>query len=116
MELEELYESLVGHHIRAKDGELCIPDFEQEDYEELYYALLGALSPIVGENYWGWYERMVMSYHRHRAANAKFYEFADSLFSTPIDNHTIRMQLVILKYAIGRRFWSGYPSKGEDAQ
>lgn len=113
MELEKLYDSLCGNNIKSKYGELSIPDFENEDYEELYFAILEELTPIIGGNYWGWYERMIHSYYRHRAANAKFYEFSRPHLQIPLDNHTIRMQLVILKYAIGRRYWSAYDTEGE---
>ncbi|WP_067936741.1 hypothetical protein [Alicyclobacillus kakegawensis] len=113
--LDELYESLKG--CRSQNGELVIPDFTDADYEDLYYAILDSLKDEFGTNYPGWYKIWAYRYHRHRQNNSKTYEFADPPYDLPLEQQTIRNQLVVLKFFIGRRYWHRKTSmywKGED--
>lgn len=112
MNFKELYSQLKGVS-RVKDGELCITDFTDEDYENLYYTLLEMLSPFIGENYEYWYTQKARSYHKQRLAKAHTYDFYDPQFEKPVEAQTIREQLVVIKFFIQRRAYSKYPMKGE---
>jgi hypothetical protein len=109
MTYKELYESLKG--TRVIQGELWIPDFTDEDYEELYYMLLEELAPAIGTNYEYWYTKTARSYHRYKARGRHTFDFYDPQYEKSVGSQTIREQLATLKYYIQKRAYSRYPLK-----
>lgn len=101
--IEELYHSLVGY--RSRNGELFIEDFDERDYEELYYAILSALRDVIGDNYPTWYMRWAASYADRLRKNAHRYGLYVPQVELPLEQQSIRMQLSVLKYYISRRYW-----------
>lgn len=107
--MKELYESLIG--TRVVQGELTIPDFSPEMYEDLYYALLETLAPYIGQNYEFWYTKTARSYHRYKARSRNTYDFYDPQVEKDVHSQTIREQLATIKYYLQKRAYSRYPLK-----
>lgn len=101
--IEELYHSLKG--CRSRNGELVIPEFEERDYEELYYAILDSLRDEFGDNYFGWYMSWAHRYHQHKVLNSHRYDLPEPCVDLPLEQQSIRVQLAVLKYFISRRYW-----------
>lgn len=108
MSIQELYESLKG--TRVKMGELSIPDFTDENYEDLYYYLLEELSPYMDGNYEYWYMSWAKKYYKEKLRKAHKYEFYCPQVEKDILSQTIREQLATIKYFLQRRAYSRYPS------
>lgn len=111
MEIKELYESLKG--TRVIQGELTISDFEDAEYEELYFLLLEELAPYIGENYEYWYTKTARSYHRYKARGRHTFDFFDPQYEKDVGSQTYREQLATIKYYLQKRAYSRYPNKAE---
>lgn len=109
MDLKDLYENLKG--TRVRQGELEIPDFTSEMYEELYYSLLEILAPYIGDNYEYWYTKTARSYHKYKARSRHSMDFYDPQYEKSVESQTIREQLATIKYYLQKRAYSRYPLK-----
>lgn len=110
MSIKELYESLKG--TRVVNGELTIPDFTAENYEELYYLLLEELAGHIGDNYEYWYLKVANWYHSYKKRRQHSADFYDPHISKEVWSQSIREQLAVLKYYLQKRAYSRYPKKG----
>jgi hypothetical protein len=108
--IPEIYESLKGRS-RVINGELTIPGFTDEDYEELYYTLLEMLAPYIGNNYEYWYTKWARAYHRQKALSRHTVDFYDPQYEKPVHDQTIREQLATIKFFVTRRTYSRYARK-----
>jgi hypothetical protein len=104
--LKELYEDLKG--TRVKNGSLIVPNFNAQDYEQLYFMLLDELRPIIKNDFYGWYGKAVKSYAKYR----KRYDATNDVYIPqimhPLEEHTTQMQLAVFKHYIYRRATSKY--------
>lgn len=99
--IEELYQELKG--TRIINGELFVEDFEEEDYEEIYFYILGELQPLFKGNYVNWYEKKALSYYRYKQrTNRKDLVYIPQK-DKPIEEQSTREQLALLKFFISRR-------------
>lgn len=110
MNIPEIYKSLKGNS-RVIRGELTIPDYQDEDYENLYYFLLEALAQHIGQNYEWWYVKWARSYHRQKALSRHTVDFYDPQYEKPVEAQTIREQLATIKFFTTRRTYSRYGAK-----
>lgn len=106
---KELYTGLKG--TRVVQGELTIPDFTPEMYEELFYTLLEELAPYIGANYEYWYIKTARSFHRYKARSRHTLDFYDPQVEKGVESQSIREQLATLKYYLQKRAYSRYPLK-----
>lgn len=110
MSIKELYDSLKGVS-KMVQGELTIPDFTEEDYEDLYYTLLEELSEHIGDNYEFWYTKWARSFHKYKSRYRHTFDFLDPQYEKPVEVQTIREQLSTIKFYLQKRAYSRYPKK-----
>jgi hypothetical protein len=109
MNIKELYESLKG--TRAIQGELTVPNFTDENYEDLYYYLLEELKEHIGSNYEYWYTKTARAFHKYKARGRNTFDFYDPQYEKPVESQTIREQLATIKFYCQKRAYSRYPRK-----
>ena len=100
----EIYESLKGFR-RNKAGELLIPNFTNEDYEELVSQILVILEPVIAGDFSGFIAKVHYEY-------LKWYsrQRMDLLQVRPRydENPNIKQLLTLLKHYVYRRTYSNY--------
>lgn len=101
--IAELYEALKG--ARSRGGLLHVPGFEPGDYVDLYYAVMRSLADYFEGDYPTWYRVWAQRYARHLRANCHRWDPYIPQVELPLEEQPERMQLVILKFFVGRRYW-----------
>lgn len=113
--IQYLYESLRGNS-RVINGELTIPEYQDEDYQGLYETLIETLAPYANwynGDFSYWYAVKCKQYHGFKVSNRRTYNFYDPIVEIDPAYHTIRQRLAVLKFFIGRRRWSRFGHKEE---
>ncbi len=99
---------------RVVQCELTVEGFTEEDYKELYLYLMEVLDPFFKGNFYNWYQEQVLRYYNYKRKTNRTYNFLCTQATTPIEEHTIRERLAVLKFFISRRVQSGYYTKHEE--
>jgi hypothetical protein len=107
--INDLHEFFKGS--RVVDGRLRIKDFDDAQYEDLFFACVEMLKPYIGDDYEKWYKRTTLSYHRFKVSNARDHSLYDPHFEKDMLDQDLQEQLAVIKYFVGRRKHSGYNKK-----
>lgn len=111
MTANELYEALLKQ-ARNVNGELRVKGFTDEtQYAELYDIFLDVLSPVFEGNYEYWYRLQATARHRQLLRTSLHYDFRDPQYELPLENQSIRAQLVLLRWYLTRLVFSDYRIK-----
>lgn len=101
--MSHLYEEIRDSVI--VNSRLCIEDFEEEDYNELYYFLLDELKSKFKGDYFKWYEKKAWSYHKYRVQTNNKSTIYTLQKDLSVEEQTIREQLAVIKFYLKRDYY-----------